>query len=63
MSRVEADVSDLLAYAHIHKVRGHKDNPVAWQMWGPEALALAKEHNRLLFMSIGYAACHCMSSA
>lgn len=36
-------------------------NPVAWQMWGPEALGLAKEHNRLLFVSIGYAACHCKS--
>lgn len=37
------------------------DNPVAWQMWGPEALGLAKKHNRLLFVSIGYAACHCTS--
>ena len=36
-------------------------NPVAWQMWGPEALGLAKKHNRLLFVSIGYAACHCTS--
>jgi uncharacterized protein YyaL (SSP411 family) len=40
-------------------VRGHMSNPVAWQLWGPEALALAKKHNRLLFVSIGYAACHC----
>lgn len=39
-------------------VRGHMENPVAWQMWGPEALGLAKKHNRLLFVSIGYAACH-----
>jgi uncharacterized protein YyaL (SSP411 family) len=42
------------------QVRGHMDNPVAWQMWGPEALALAKKSNRLIFISIGYAACHCM---
>jgi len=35
------------------------NNPVAWQNWGPEALALAKQYNRLLFVSIGYAACHC----
>jgi Protein of unknown function, DUF255 len=41
-------------------VRGHMNNPVAWQMWGHEALALAKKHNRLIFVSIGYAACHCM---
>ncbi|KAL8757821.1 MAG: hypothetical protein Q9199_001943 [Rusavskia elegans] len=39
-------------------VRAHASNPVAWQMWGDESLALAKEHNRLLFLSIGYAACH-----
>ena len=36
------------------------NNPVAWQVWGDEAPALAKKHNRLLFLSIGYAACHCM---
>jgi uncharacterized protein YyaL (SSP411 family) len=39
-------------------VRGHMDNPVAWQMWGPEALELAKKSDRLIFISIGYAACH-----
>ncbi|KAF1961549.1 hypothetical protein CC80DRAFT_543891 [Byssothecium circinans] len=39
-------------------VRGHMNNPVAWQMWGPEALELAKKSNRLIFISIGYAACH-----
>ncbi|KAF2003064.1 hypothetical protein P154DRAFT_429622 [Amniculicola lignicola CBS 123094] len=39
-------------------VRGHMHNPVAWQMWGPEAIALAKKSNRLIFISIGYAACH-----
>lgn len=40
-------------------VRGHMNNPVAWQMWTPEALALAKKTDRLLFVSIGYSACHC----
>ncbi|KAF2463618.1 uncharacterized protein BDR25DRAFT_307650 [Lindgomyces ingoldianus] len=39
-------------------VRGHMNNPVAWQMWGPEAITLAKKSNRLMFVSIGYAACH-----
>ena len=37
------------------------NNPVGWQIWGPEALGLAKKHNRLIFVSIGYAACHCTS--
>ncbi|KAF2280409.1 uncharacterized protein EI97DRAFT_430139 [Westerdykella ornata] len=39
-------------------VRGHMNNPVAWQQWGPEALELAKKSDRLIFLSIGYAACH-----
>lgn len=34
------------------------NNPVAWQMWGPDAIAMAKKTNRLIFISIGYAACH-----
>jgi len=36
----------------------HTDNPVAWQMWGPEALALAKAEGKPILLSIGYAACH-----
>jgi uncharacterized protein YyaL (SSP411 family) len=39
-------------------VRSHMDNPTAWQLWTPETLALARETNRLLFVSIGYSACH-----
>lgn len=39
-------------------VRSHADNPTAWQLWSPETLELAQETNRLLFVSIGYAACH-----
>lgn len=34
------------------------NNPVAWQIWSPETLELAKKYNRLIFVSIGYAACH-----
>lgn len=34
-------------------------NPVAWQLWGDEAIELAKKENKLLFVSIGYSACHC----
>ncbi len=40
-------------------VRGHMHNPVAWQLWGDEAIELAKKENKLLFVSIGYSACHC----
>ena len=36
----------------------HKDNPVHWQPWGPEALAVAKADNKPILLSVGYAACH-----
>jgi len=36
----------------------HADNPVEWHAWGPEALALARELDKPIFLSIGYAACH-----
>ncbi len=40
-------------------VRAHASNPVAWQIWGDDAIALARKENKLLFVSIGYSACHC----
>lgn len=36
----------------------HAFNPVDWHEWNPEALQLAKEQNRLIFLSIGYSTCH-----
>jgi hypothetical protein len=36
----------------------HKDNPVHWWAWGPEALAEAKQSGRPILLSVGYAACH-----
>jgi uncharacterized protein len=36
----------------------HAHNPVDWYPWGPEALRLAAEQNKPVFLSIGYAACH-----
>jgi uncharacterized protein YyaL (SSP411 family) len=36
----------------------HADNPVDWYPWGEEALARARELDRPIFLSIGYAACH-----
>ena len=39
-------------------LRQHKDNPVAWEAWGPEALARARDEDRPLLVSIGYSACH-----
>src|ERR1044072_3703424 len=36
----------------------HKDNPVHWWAWGPEALAEAKRTNKPILLSVGYSACH-----
>jgi uncharacterized protein YyaL (SSP411 family) len=36
----------------------HGEDPVAWQDWGEEAVALAREQNKLLFISSGYFSCH-----
>jgi uncharacterized protein len=36
----------------------HKDNPVHWQPWSSETLALAKLMGRPVLLSVGYAACH-----
>jgi uncharacterized protein YyaL (SSP411 family) len=36
----------------------HAKNPVNWYPWGEEALEKAKRENKMLIVSIGYAACH-----
>ncbi|MEI7525883.1 MAG: thioredoxin domain-containing protein, partial [Mariniphaga sp.] len=39
-------------------LKQHADNPVDWYEWGEEALAKAREENKPLIISVGYAACH-----
>jgi uncharacterized protein len=36
----------------------HAHNPVNWYPWGEEALNKARDENKMLVISIGYAACH-----
>ena len=36
----------------------HAHNPVDWYPWGEEALQKAKQENKPVLISIGYAACH-----
>ena len=36
----------------------HKDNPVHWMGWGEQALQEARERNKPILLSVGYAACH-----
>ena len=39
-------------------LRQHADNPVDWYPWGDEALARARQEDKPIFLSIGYASCH-----
>jgi uncharacterized protein YyaL (SSP411 family) len=39
-------------------LRQHAANPVAWQPWDDEALALARSEDRPILLSVGYSACH-----
>jgi uncharacterized protein YyaL (SSP411 family) len=36
----------------------HAHNPVNWYGFSDEAFKLAKQQNKLIFLSIGYATCH-----
>lgn len=36
----------------------HAYNPVSWEAWRPEVLEKAARENKLIIVSIGYAACH-----
>jgi len=36
----------------------HAENPVDWFEWGPEAFDRARELDRPILLSVGYAACH-----
>lgn len=36
----------------------HRENPVDWYPWGPEALGRAREEDRPILLSVGYSACH-----
>jgi len=39
-------------------LRQHRDNPVHWWEWGPDAFAEARTRDRPILLSVGYSACH-----
>ena len=51
-------MTNLLANETSPYLLQHKDNPVDWRPWGPEALAEALRANKPLLVSVGYASCH-----
>ena len=36
----------------------HRDNPVDWWAWGPDAFEEARRRNVPVLLSVGYSACH-----
>jgi uncharacterized protein len=36
----------------------HKENPIDWWSWGPEAFQKSRDENKPIFISIGYSTCH-----
>jgi uncharacterized protein len=50
MNRLAAETSPYLLQ--------HADNPVDWYAWGDEAFAKAREEDKPILLSVGYAACH-----
>ncbi len=55
---VKRDVPNRLAHETSPYLLQHRDNPVDWFAWGPEALERSRELDRPLLVSIGYSACH-----
>lgn len=40
-------------------VQSHADSPVAWQILDDETVERAKRENKLIFLNVGFKACHC----
>jgi uncharacterized protein YyaL (SSP411 family) len=53
-----AEAANLLRHETSPYLLQHADNPVHWRPWGPAALEEARQTNRPILLSIGYAACH-----
>ncbi len=47
-----------LSHATSPYLRQHADNPVDWYPWNDETLEAARTKDKVIFLSIGYAACH-----
>lgn len=58
LAAMAAPLANRLAHHHSPYLALHGADPVAWQEWSPATVALAREQNKLLFVSIGYFSCH-----
>ena len=50
--------ANALAHSASPYLRLHARDPVHWQEWSPELVAQAGSEDRLIFVSVGYFACH-----
>jgi uncharacterized protein YyaL (SSP411 family) len=57
MSKSSQHTNDLIHESSPYLLQ-HAHNPVNWYPWGDKALQKAKAENKMLIISIGYAACH-----
>ncbi|MBL7701513.1 MAG: thioredoxin domain-containing protein [Ferruginibacter sp.] len=57
MSKSSRHSNDLIHESSPYLLQ-HAHNPVNWYPWGDKALQKAKAENKMLIISIGYAACH-----
>ncbi|WP_432572659.1 thioredoxin domain-containing protein [Kineococcus sp. SYSU DK005] len=51
-------MADRLRHSRSPYLQQHRDNPVDWWEWGPEAFAEARRRDVPVLVSTGYAACH-----
>ena len=52
------EATNSLAHSASPYLRLHANDPVHWQEWGSEFTARAESEDRLIFVSVGYFACH-----
>lgn len=55
---IENGMHNRLAQASSPYLLQHKDNPVHWHEWSDEVLALAKQLDKPILLSVGYSSCH-----
>jgi uncharacterized protein len=55
---LQLTMPNLLQYETSPYLLQHANNPVDWYPWGDVAIAKAKQENKPILVSIGYAACH-----
>jgi uncharacterized protein len=51
-------MANRLAHSSSPYLQQHRDNPVDWWPWGPDAFAEAARRDVPVLISVGYAACH-----